>query len=298
MESITAGLKVTLLRVIAPCVSPDNFERLKAFYNKVFPKWFFNGLRHNRIDQHTFQPLVPLVELVLLSDVEYFERIHQMSFDINKHDCTIKDVNAIIIKLDELSPMQKDRVKDMNVDIINKLRSIYVGLGGSNNFLSVPPGLKSKLGVVELFGCVFNTSGEYCSALTLEKEYCGSLGSFFDTSLVDGKRYLANPPFDETITKDMVVRLNEQLANTKDVVVIVILPKWKPPFEASDLIEASPYKRESIELTINSHKYFDYNKQKFIGVCASIMYILSNSQWMSTYNARSISNVWRDACRH
>ena len=309
MASISKGLKNKLWadiigELVAGGVATNSPElnRLLNFYESVFPKWVFHALSRNDLHELTFQlmPGKSLLNIIQPTDLKYFTEVHKISLKpLPKPEPRFFElITPAVITLVELNHKQKVRLMALYtgqgspMSVGDELRAFYDGLGGGSNLLSVPPGIKE--GYIELFGSPFNTDGEYCSVLALEKEYFRSLGSFFDYELVSGRNYLANPPFDELLMENMARRLDEQLAKTTDVTVVVLIPVWrKMPYTARDILNASPFRKERAELNRDTYFYYDPVSGKYASICNSFIFVLSNSQWNDTkMSVKSIMGRW------
>jgi hypothetical protein len=303
--SITAGLRVTLWEVLVKdLVTPAHTSKFQEFYNSVYPKWFFNALRRGQLDPETFQltATATLNTLVLQSDLAYFQNAHKIAVKpLTPTDAPL--IEAIPIALAPLSASQKTRAFELYTgdpsefaQSLAYLQGLYDGLGGSSNFFSVPPSVKN--GYTELFGSPFNTNGPYCSAFEYEKQFFGSLGSFFDYELESGTHYMANPPFDEQMMETMALRLNQQLAKHENVTIVVTIPDWRPPFDAMDILNACQYRSSSCKLDRFKHQFFDHRTDSLIKVCFSRLYILTNNPWSDTsVTADKIADKWMKEVR-
>lgn len=297
--SITAGLRVVLWEHIQTLVSPNNVTKFQEFYHSVYPKWFFNALRRGHLDPETFQLAqhASLNDVVLQSDLDYFSMKYRIPLK-RLGEPVVVTIEEFPIGLSSLTDAQQKRVAqlytgdpDEYAATLDYVRGLYDGLGGSSNFLSVPPGIKTDF--IELFGSPFNTRSDYCSAFGIEKELFGSLGSFFEYELESGTNYIANPPFDEQLMEDMVRRLDAQLAKTTNVTVVVTIPDWQPPFAARDLLDNSPHRKSSCALSRQAYNFYDYRSGNYISVCFSRLYVLSNDTWNSTQiTATKLADKW------
>lgn len=314
MVSVSKGLKNKLWTdIIGELVnggvaanSPE-LNRLLDFYESVFPKWVFHALNRKDLHELTFQlmPGKSLLDIVHESDLKYFTEVHKIQLKpLPKLEARFSEsITPAVITLVELHHRQRHRLmalytgQGLPMSIADELRAFYDGLGGGSNLLSVPPCIKE--GCIELFGSPFNTDGEYCSVLALEKEYFQSLGSFFDYELVSGRNYLANPPFDELLMENMANRIDQQLAKTSDVTVIILIPVWrKMPYVARDILNASPFRKERAELNRDTYFYYDPVSDRYASICNSYIYILSNSQWNNTtMSVKSITGRWATEVR-
>lgn len=296
--SPTLGLRQVLWNCIKQMVPSDKSRLLYTFYLGVFPKWIFNALDNGWINPITFQlhPSIKLKKIILMSDMTYFSNRYQVKLF---SPCT-KDpvhISPMEISLSPISDSQYKRIqllykgKDLPFDeALTYLRSLYDGLGGSSNFLSVPPQLKISYIDIELFGSPFNTSLPYCSAFEIEKEWFGSFGSFFSFEMKSNKQYLANPPFDETMIALMIDRLSDQLSKTQGITVIITVPHWGDASFINDLTN-SEYYSSSCELKKIKQKYYDYSTEKYIPATNSLLYIWTNKK-NESINANQLAEEW------
>lgn len=307
----TAALKADLLKFILEqiVVSIESVPRLSRFFDGVYPKWVFNAIQNGYSEDILLKPgvktpMLHLSNIILWSDLEYFAARNPVTYNRDViPESNSSFLTAIEVEVPKLSPFQLDRLKTLYTgDNFEKdveiLQGFYGGLGGTSNFLSVPPELKT--GRVELFGSPFNTHGPYCSALQYEKNFFQSLGSFFDYQLVDNTEYIANPPFDETMIEAMAKRLNDQLFLCKETVVIIMLPDWPiASFKGRQTLVNSQFLVKSMSLPMNgSFSYFDYTTERFIKVCKTVLITLSNSEWISPDTTPdAISRKWAGATR-
>jgi len=100
------------------------------------------------------------------------------------------------------------------------LGKLYLTLGSLTINMSVPPRLIRNGIDHELFGSPLNAVENYCSPMEIEKKF-GSSGNFFDFEFQKDKIYMANPPFDETLMKEMALRLVQE-----DINCVVVIPVW------------------------------------------------------------------------
>jgi len=78
----------------------------------------------------------------------------------------------------------------------------------------------------ELFGSAINTiSTNYCSLYYDIEKYFGSNGDFFNINIKSGI-YWCNPPYDDTIMNNTVIKLINILESTTNVAFLVTIPIW------------------------------------------------------------------------
>ena len=156
----------------------------------------------------------------------------------------------------------------------------YEALESGNQQLAVNPLLYKRLEFYgfrhELFASGLNSyCDSYCSLFPDIEQYFGSKGNFDDFKMLSGK-YLANPPFDEAITKNMSLKLIAALTDSKEyIAVFITLPAWDK-FEALTLLEKSGFMTLKQFVPKNSIKYFHYYENKYIDAVNTCFILLEN----------------------
>ena len=281
-------------------IASTTITRFLAYYNTVFARWFFSGLRRGILTPSLeLATGAKLNDLILLDDIEYFfktdgagsaERANELA------ELRICIPPPILIKLPPLSAKLHRRLRELHGknpsdELVWELRALYTGLNDSVNHLSVPAPLKA--GLVELFGSPLNTEADYCSPFIIEKEYFGSLGSVFEYSLEINRNYLANPPFDTGTMTAFVVWLEKQLHLTKEVNVIVVLPNWRSSFEAKTLLENSKYRRAITTANREECPFYDYVADRYFHNIGVVIFLLSTSSWEGEHNLNKFKQTWK-----
>lgn len=174
----------------------------------------------------------------------------------------------------------------------------YEIMGDENQQLAIPEDLKKKLKTninFELFGSAINRFYDnYCSLFYDLEQYFGSVGNFFDIELEQGI-YIANPPFDEEIMKNMALKLIDSLDKTdKPLVFLVFIPAWDfkiskelhdkcntrlsydKPFECYEILKQSKYFTKEHKYCKQEFKYYNIKTDKEIGVVNTIALLLQN----------------------
>ena len=169
----------------------------------------------------------------------------------------------------------------------------YNTLESYNQQLAILPDLNKYLHKkynidFELFAssinCFYNN---YCSLFFDLEKYFGSKGNFNLLNIKKGF-YVANPPFDEEIIKNMVIKLLKILKDNKDELSFFItIPVWNKPeygiFEGVELIKKSKYLKYIENIKKSRSKFFDYFKNKFINPCNIYIIILQNKKGSLKY---------------
>lgn len=176
----------------------------------------------------------------------------------------------------------------------NKLLQLYSFIGMNTIHMSVPPIFPN--GTVELFGSPLNTRGPFCSPFPFEQTHFSSLGSFWTFNLATapapGNVFIANPPFDEHLIREMALRLLQQLTapEAPECVIYVTLPVWDTesqrqyglkdfgmPFEGLDILLKSPLCKGHAVLDDKEYKYFNYFSGQALAVSWTHLLMLSNA---------------------
>jgi hypothetical protein len=305
----------TGIRNLIPKKDKKSWDR---FFVRVFPTWVFNSWRTGILKQDE-TVVFSLVEIVVWTDVMFF---------FSCHGIPLPSVDEIVSSLSQvweskrvftfstkdklyLSDHQWRRLRECYTgpskdfyDWVCVIVSTYWALGLSNKYLSFPPTLFE--GWIEMFGSPLNSQGIYCSALEIEKTHFSSLGSFYDLELEENKKYIANPPFDETMMEAMAERIIGQLDKTKNCIVSIILPVWddetqidlgiRPrhlPFKALDLLKSSKHFVEQTLLPPENYGFYDYFTEKIIPITYMHFLTLSSSDAISEEDThRKICSVW------
>lgn len=282
-------------------------KELRLNVNDIFVKWIFLANMNHKLDDD----LVPFDDynIIVDDDIKYLcekykRRYKKIEFFGKMINDNIKfnKINHVITKI------QSNRLNDLCKDksMIQYLLDVYFTLGGLNNLASFPLNWLSpiKIKLVELFGSPINTQYNYCSAFDFEKNYFNSLGSFFDYDLEVDKIYIANPPFDESLMKQMSERLINQLDKTPNIEIIIIIPVWNPydqnklkihnygkPFEAYDLLIKSNYVYDKQILLKYDYKFYNYTLDKYVPLSNSHLILFTNKK-KPLLDLKTISTEW------
>ncbi len=275
----------------------------KKKLNEAFMLWYLHSVTFGVKDNW-----IPLTFVVSENDLLY--RKHEWKKPINI-PWVQTTVNLILQKYHTFShsgfsklrwsilmPSQEQRLRSLYTGSeetfesdCNELMSMYRFLGALNNHLSVPPFIFEKGEWIELFGTPVNTvQPSFCSPFPLEKKF-GSLGSFFEYDLEEGKKYLCNPPFDEVIMENMANRLLTQLETTANVDIIVIVPVWDPEtqkkvgifctdkeFSAYQILKTCKFVVQETVLDRQMYQFWDYYNEKYVPASSTHFIHLSTSQ--------------------
>lgn len=318
------ALRQALIAAIRP--APNNlYVRFDKYFHTAFCRFMFDANARGLLSINFIPTANPIIE----EDVLYFLRCYHAEHFL---PALVKAADPINLRLDDVKKPRRiigiyrqelscitDLVGRNNLPITPvqyaRLRELYTGPPGSFHTLaykilyiyhvlcssgydgSIPRGLITDPGTIELFGSPLNTQTSYCSAFDIEREYFGSLGNFFSYSLERGRKYVCNPPFIDTIMTTAVERISAQLtalgpgAGTD---VIFICPVWDrlgraqlgDPKGADDpnlneeyhclmAIERSPHLRVKRTLHRRTHRYYQWGSGRMINFSHSYVVLLS-----------------------
>lgn len=187
---------------------------------------------------------------------------------------------------------QKALINNTPTNIINNLIFIlflkYKLLNSHNQQLSVIPEFYLELKKTttlkfELFGSAINTIlPNYCSLFYNIEKYFGSKGSFFKFNFNEGF-YVANPPYDELIMKNMTKRLIKILDNTiYPLSILLIIPCWDKnenkygKFDTIELLKKTSYIKLQKKIFKRNTKFFNYLSNQFISPVDVYFILLQN----------------------
>jgi hypothetical protein len=181
----------------------------------------------------------------------------------------------------------------------------YKACGSTNNHYSAPPQIvKFSEARTELFGSPFNTcTSQYCSPFSDIEGCFGSLGSFFNFEMSTGV-YFMNPPYDEDIMKEAMLKVVNKMKTACEITVIVVIPVWdiesqqkvkgKPrldrKFDALEIAEKSGFMKSRELLKFDTHRFFNYYTGKMDVVTDSHLFVMSNSNYQ--ISATEIAREW------
>jgi hypothetical protein len=320
VPSMTASWHQLLLELTLEIIPETVKGEWRNFYNGVFPKWIMDAINSEVLDQDLqLAEGKQFSDIVTWKDVKYFcDKNKVVSLPpqslLDSHEVPPLNISLPTLNEVQLEQLRKLWYKEGDWDDseleeefktdVNHLLALYIGMGGSSNFFSVPPPVKK--GCIELFGNPFNVNcgpQEYCSGFPFEKERFGSLGSVFEQHLEPGRRYIANPYFGETVMLQLskwliaeMKRLTEENANP--AIVIVTFPNWTQ-FEALDELLLYP---DFIKYrTVLGREYGFYNPmdQRYLQICQSVFIILSsnqtsNDEWKTVQKVNPVTKMGVD----
>tara|TARA_R110001599_G_scaffold2762_4_gene15064 strand:- start:15354 stop:16598 length:1245 start_codon:yes stop_codon:yes gene_type:complete len=184
--------------------------------------------------------------------------------------------------------------------------SRYYACGGLRNHFSVPPEVIDYTGAqTELFGSPFNTHlDQFCSPFHDVEFYFGSMGSFFDFEMKTGT-YILNPPYDEELIEDAMVKVISALETNQEITVICVIPMWdiesqeiykggahsERDFECIKRMTNSSFCQSNTILSYTTHKFYDYYETKNIYISDVHLIIMTNTRYH--LSATEISNRWK-----
>ena len=182
----------------------------------------------------------------------------------------------------------------------------YITLESYNQQLAVLPDfykqLQTKHGYnFELFASAINSMfPHYCSLYPDIEKHFGSKGRFADYNITRGN-YVANPPFDEEVIKNMAIKLCYTLLNNTDPIsVFITIPAWDVnqsygDYEGLTILKKSGLIKYMVKLHKSRAKFFNYYTNKFVHVCDIYFIIIQNkAAQLSPNNNIVMRSIVRD----
>lgn len=294
------------------------------YYDKAFSRFMFDLNSRGRLTSN----LVPKSNPVSTDDIEYYmntfglkEYAHMVTGaripTWPKFNETGPRVNAVYSELSgtlknsitgiefEITPIQYQRLREIYIgppelfdNIAYTVLYVYFNLGGLGNNGSVPIGTIDE-SFIELFGSPLNTQQRYCSPFAFEKDYFGSLGSFFDYRLVPNQKYTCNPPYVDNLMAAAATHVTaelKRLGSGSNVSMLVVIPVWdleglesigetKPndankyeKYATREIIESSPFVRAKKTLNKRDHEYYSWYGNKYVSYSHTYLYVLSTEE--------------------
>jgi hypothetical protein len=237
------------------------------------------------------------VDLKLINDFYYFKLINvpkdfDIMFEIKLHKTVYQKLSKKYIKSDI------DQITLICCIIIR-----YQALESYNQQLAVNPDfykyLRENYNVeFELFGSSINCFFKnYCSLFYDLEKYFGSKGYFNFIHLKKGF-YVANPPFDEQIMKNMSLQFINFLDKSKfDLSILITIPVWDVEnyglYEALDILKKSKYVKYIENMKKKRTRFYDYYKNKAdISPCNIYFILLQNKKGEEKYNIKdNLKNI-------
>ncbi len=202
------------------------------------------------------------------------------NYEFKLHQCIIKkllSLNKFGNKIDEFF------IENVVCIIIR-----YNTLESNNQQLAVNPKfykyLQNNYNIdFELFASPINSYfTNYCSLFfDLEKNF-NSKGNFTNLKLKKGF-YVANPPYDEMIMKNMTIKILNSLDKTKhSLSFLIIIPVWDDikynENETTTMIKKSKYLIYLEKIKKQRAKFFNYLTYKYIYPCDIYIILLQNQK--------------------
>jgi hypothetical protein len=162
----------------------------------------------------------------------------------------------------------------------------YHTLDSENQQLAINPDFYKSLVMMnynicmELFASSLNNYfPRYGSIFYDLEKYYGSSGYFNGIEISESGIYVANPPFDEDIMKNMMEKIIVALPNeTKDLSFIITIPQWGEyaEFTPYELIKESDYLVYQEIIAKKRAKFLNYSKNNYIYPCNIHLLVLQN----------------------
>jgi hypothetical protein len=221
--------------------------------------------------------------------LENFQNLEKIDFEYLKFKIHKNLINKSLKKY-------KSGINDEHFKIIIMCIILrYNTLESYNQQLAVNPKFYKYLGDqyninFELFASSFNCYYDnYCSLFyDLEKEL-NSKGSFNIINIKKGF-FVANPPFDEEVMKNMAIKFIESLknVNAEELSVFITIPAWDNPnysdYEVLTLLKQSGLIKFIKKIPKNRAICFEYYTNKFINPADLYFILIQNEKGHEKYN--------------
>lgn len=310
MEKTPDCIQITPKRMLnfRMCLTKEMSKQSRYDWKSAFIRWVLNikqTVVGKFIIPKKFKDFVPV------TDIEYIKKNFNdtIILDQNIYETCLKTSDASFDKKSKLRQLAASRLRSLNSTISHANESLvidmYDAIGALNTtiFLSVPPKVIKKWEFVELFGSPFNFVNEFHSPFESDKLY-GSKGNMFDVVLED-RRYVANPPFDETIINLLADKLVNDLSHGvfSQFTVAITIPVWDnktqralgeksygADFPALDkMLKPIPGFKTTHEVLVKSkYPYWSYSQNQYIYVSNSHLIVISNE----SITAKQIADFW------
>lgn len=128
---------------------------------------------------------------------------------------------------------------------------------------------------VELCASPINRTCTYfCSMFPdIDKFYKGYCGSIFDYKLMSAHFYTANPPYEEIIMNRISKTISEQLEKTKNIKIIMTLPKY-PDMELDSYKNLKKFVILEKSYDKNEYLYYNHVSRKKIPIIDTLQILL------------------------
>lgn len=219
-----------------------------------------------------------------------FEKInnnYQITLNINNEIFEYKINTKIVDKI--IKNYKQGSILDNNLKkIILCIIIRYNTLESDNQQAAVLPEL------YEYLDEIYNINGElFASSLNcFNKNYCsiyydlelnvGSVGNFFTMNIQKGF-YVANPPFDDTIMKNMSIKLINCLKESnEELSVFITIPEWDKPeyggFECLDILKKSGFIQYIEKIDKKRVFFYDYYENSYKNLVSVYFILIQNKK--------------------
>jgi len=203
--------------------------------------------------------------------------------DIFHYKLNIKIIDKIINHYKQGSILD-DNLKKIIVCIILR----YNTLESDNQQAAVLPELYEYLDNTyningELFASSLNFSHKnYCSIYYDIELNIGSIGNFFTMNIQKGF-YVANPPFDDTIMKNMSIKLINCLKESNDELsVFITIPEWDKVeyggFDCLDILKKSGFIQFIEKVDKKRVLFYDYYENSYKNLVSVYFILIQNKK--------------------
>jgi len=221
----------------------------------------------------------------VIIDFEKNNNNYNIKLNINNEIFLYKLNTKIVDKI--INHYKQDIILDNNLKkIIVCLIIRYNTLESENQQAAVLPEL------YEYLDKEYNINGElFASSLNFyNKNYCsiyydielniGSIGNFFTMNIQKGF-YVANPPFDDTIMRNMSIKLINSLKESNDELSIFItIPEWDKPeyggFDCLDILKKSGFIQYIEKIDKKRVYFYDYYENSYKNLVSVYFILIQN----------------------
>lgn len=195
--------------------------------------------------------------------------------------------NNLPLPQNKLSSLMK---QNPNKEDLAAMMVRYASLLPGGQQWSVPQSIYNYLMInykvdVEAFASPLNSQirelgGNFCSLFLDTDAKYGSIGNFFDLSLI-GRKAIVNPPFVESVLEKVADKIIGDKALSKSSLLFIIIPEWKDAPFYKKLKNASTYLFD-FPLVKGNYHYVDYENKVIIANFNSHVYILGGETYKDT----------------
>jgi hypothetical protein len=241
--------------------------------------------------------------IIELRDYIKSDKYNKSNYKINNFDLN-NNIYNILITINEETYNYKLHVKIVE-KIINNYKKGYIlnddlkkniicliirycTLDSENQQAAVLPELYKYLDKLyningELFASSFNSSNKnYCSIFYDLESNLGSIGNFFTINIKKGF-YTINPPFDDTIMRNMSIKLINILINsTEEISFFITIPEWDKDeyggFDCLNILKQSGFIQYIEKIDKKRVLFYDYYENSYKNLVNVYFILIQNKK--------------------